>query len=267
MALNVTQFEAELENLGVDEVRMKLAQGVYNRQKTRVAEAWLKQKESAGSAESAPSVPSEHPYWRAAGRAAVVITIFGAVIGGSMRLGQSDFGYQILGRNPPNNSPVPSTLTDPPLNSEQAAAPVVIEVGPRPRGLFEPGNPFPWPFTNFKIGTRMSVLLAAFPDARRDYRSLSISFPEGPFDHAYYSFDDDRIDPVVLDVSFSVGYTDIVEGIRDEEAIAEVSREVLAAFQQYPYEQSRVNDTIYWDDVNGYNLRLSAGYWRVEEAD
>lgn len=133
-------------------------------------------------------------------------------------------------------------------------------------GLFAPGDPFPVPFRGYKLGTKMSVFLAVFPDADRSHGGLFIDFPEGPFEYASYEFGDDRIDPVATSVSFYVR-GDIATGGTDQEASTTIWREVLAAFQTYPYESSIVNKAIYWDDVNGYKLTLYENSFDVELAE
>ncbi len=46
-----------------------------------------------------------------------------------------------------------------------------------------------------------------------------------------------------------------------------VWREVLGTFQSFPYEESKVDKVIYWDNVNGYKLTLSDHRFRVSQAN
>ncbi len=152
------------------------------------------------------------------------------------------------------SEPEPVTTSEPIV---QNATTNVSAIG----GLFAPGDPFPKHFRGYKFGTKMSVFLAAFPGAKRD-GSLRIAFPAGqPFGYAYYHFDSDRIDPVAESVTF---YVRNDKNFRpDADAAAEVWREVLGTFQSFPYEESKVDNVIYWDDVNGYKLTLSEDSFRV----
>lgn len=106
-----------------------------------------------------------------------------------------------------------------------------------PDSLFVPGNPFPKPFNQFRLGTKASTLVEAFPDSglRRD--RIHINFNNGPFEMASYSFDNDRIDPSATEVYFHIR--------QDEASVNEARKQVFAAFHDYKFETSRVRDEVY----------------------
>lgn len=265
------KFWAELDQLGPEKVRINLAQGVYTKRKAPLVKKWLlrQQATAATPADHSTKDAPEHPYWKWIGRIAAVVTVVGVIFGLGVKFGQTRLGQQWTGVDGRSSVPVLERLTlqtsaqsalAPELAEERAAivqsVPGNPEVSPRPRDLFIPGDPFPWPFTNYKLGTRMSVLLAAFPGTEFRSQTISIPFPEGPFGTAYYFFDYDRIDPQTESAFFVPAYK---EGtyIPDEEAVADVWRQVLGAFQSFPYEESRIEKAVYWDDVNGYSLSLT----------
>lgn len=192
------------------------------------------------------------------------------IVGGAFTFGQQVdefFGTRTV---QPKSTPTQAQVSEPgPVTTsepmEQNATTNVSAIG----GLFAPGDPFPKHFRGYKFGTKMSVFLAAFPSAERSdgiSDRLRIDFPEGqPFGYAYYSFDDDRIDPVAKSVAF---YVRRDESYRtDANAAAEVWREVLGNFQSFDYEESKIDKIIYWDNVNGYKLTLTDHNFRVRQAN
>ena len=126
--------------------------------------------------------------------------------------------------------------------------------------VFAPGNPFPAPFQGFSLGTKMSVLVAAFPQAQNSLkrRTVSIHGFEGLITGAKYKFDSDRIDPSVVQALFL---------FRRPQPDAGIWREFLAKFQKYPYEQSRVANIIYWDDIEGYKVTLTTNELTIVRAN
>jgi len=168
MLFNSNEFRAELERLGEQSVRQKLGRGEFNKPETRLAREWLRQKNPtpapATTPQSAPAVRvplagrpvevastaasgandrSEPRHWTWVGRLAALVGVIGGVaviVGGVMRLGQTQFGYEILGRDPPRTQiPQSSTLSadladssstsDAPA-SESTSAPSAAELPP-----------------------------------------------------------------------------------------------------------------------------------------
>lgn len=134
MPISVTQFWAELDKLGEQAVRLKVAKGVYGARKLKLVKEWLRRQNTPGEATPGQGAKGVSPMgkslwsldgWRTI--TALVLFVF-AAIALFMRMGQTDFGYQILGRDPPNRTQ--STQSSTPLGDHVASQPVDQQTTP-----------------------------------------------------------------------------------------------------------------------------------------
>lgn len=274
----------KLDELGADEVRKRLAMGVYGEHKIPVIEEWLRRQDRQGNMkDQEPSVESPVPVststeedWPAKVTLGWLIahmpisawawlcTIIAAAFLFGAKFGQTQFGNEILGSNNQVRVEEPGSSSSPSESSAELAqisepASSASYVGADSE-FFVAGNPFPKPFQNYKFGTKMSTLMEAFPDFERSSGGGHINYPDDhPLWFISYDFDYDRVDPSFSSVA--------VYARNDEESTAILRREVLSAFHTFPNVESRVDDTIYWDDMNGYALSLQGGAFSIRDVE
>lgn len=145
-------------------------------------------------------------------------------------------------------------------NSSEASQAAPLDRENQTQEVFTAGNPFPAPFKGFELGTKMSVLRAAFPQSNfhSERRTVSLRSLEGLVTGATYKLDSDRVDPSIVSVEFILRRPQPEDG---------VWRQFLAKFQSYPHEQSIVEEVIYWDDIEGYKVKLETYYLTIERAN